>query len=144
MAIDQPPLTRDLLQKLADDRLREPRVLQDTGCFSGAYYLAGYAAEIGLKACIARQFRAEIIPDRKLVERTYSHDIRELLKLAGLAEALKGEQAVSQRFAAFWSIVTDWSERARYRIIGQSEAEDLIRALNDPEDGVLRWIRASW
>jgi hypothetical protein len=41
-------LTRDHLQRLAQVRLTEAGLLLDQGHCSGAYYLAGYAAELGL------------------------------------------------------------------------------------------------
>jgi|SRR4051812_10012471 HEPN domain-containing protein len=144
MATEQPPLTRTLLRELAEARLAEAQLLLRSGQFSGAYYLAGYAAELGLKACIARQFRADQIPDRRLVERTYSHNLDQLVNLAGLAEDLKQRRALSDAFATYWTSVTNWSEQARYRVIGREDAEGLITALNDPADGVLRWIRANW
>ncbi len=40
------------LRQLAEDRLRDAAALLAAGQFSGAYYLAGYAVECGLKACI--------------------------------------------------------------------------------------------
>ncbi len=42
------------LQQLARARLREAEALLNAGEWSGAYYLAGYAVECGLKACIAK------------------------------------------------------------------------------------------
>lgn len=50
-------LNRYDLQRLADLRAAEARLLLDNGYWSGAYYLAGYAVECGLKACIARRVR---------------------------------------------------------------------------------------
>ena len=144
MATDEQPLTRTLLRDLAEERLGEAETLLKAGRVAGAYYLAGYSAELGLKACIARQFRADAIPDRKLVEQTYSHDIAKLASLAGLAESLKRRQLSNKRFAAYWEVVTNWSERARYRRIEAIEASDLLLALTDPQDGVMRWIRENW
>ena len=43
------------LQALAQAKLDDAKLLFDNGRFSNAYYLAGYAVELGLKACIARQ-----------------------------------------------------------------------------------------
>src|SRR5262249_32127022 len=45
---------RSDFQQLADVRIDEAAVLLAQGKFDGAYYLAGYAVECGLKACIAR------------------------------------------------------------------------------------------
>ena len=47
-------LKRRDLRELALLRLKEAQVLLANGCWSGAYYLAGYAVECALKACIAK------------------------------------------------------------------------------------------
>ncbi|MGB7136749.1 MAG: HEPN domain-containing protein [Acidobacteriaceae bacterium] len=60
-------MNRKDLQSLANTRLREARVLFRAKEFSGAYYLAGYAVECALKACIAKQYRQHDFPDRKTV-----------------------------------------------------------------------------
>ena len=44
----------------------------------GAYYLAGYAIECALKACIAKATRRYDFPDRKKVDASHTHDLREL------------------------------------------------------------------
>jgi HEPN domain-containing protein len=47
-------MNRTDFQELAEERLEDARPLLDAGRFSGAYYLAGYAVECALQACIAR------------------------------------------------------------------------------------------
>jgi HEPN domain-containing protein len=44
-------MNRDDFQQLADVRIAEAAVLLAQGNYDGAYYLAGYAVECGLKAC---------------------------------------------------------------------------------------------
>jgi uncharacterized protein with von Willebrand factor type A (vWA) domain len=63
-------------QQLARLRLDEAKLLARENQASGAYYLGGYAIECALKARIAKQFRANEIPDRALVNRVYTHDLR--------------------------------------------------------------------
>lgn len=48
-------MKRQDLRELALLRLKEAQVLFANGCWSGAYYLAGYAIECALKACIAKK-----------------------------------------------------------------------------------------
>jgi hypothetical protein len=48
-------VNRAEFQKLADLRAREAGVLLAARCYDGAYYLAGYAVECALKACIVFQ-----------------------------------------------------------------------------------------
>jgi len=47
-------MNRNDFQQLADVRIDEAVVLLDQGKYDGAYYLAGYAVECSLKACIAK------------------------------------------------------------------------------------------
>ena len=47
-------MNRNDFQQLADVRINEAEALLVQGKYDGAYYLAGYAVECGLKACIAK------------------------------------------------------------------------------------------
>jgi hypothetical protein len=73
---------RATFQRLAQLRIDEAKILFGQRQPSGTYYLAGYAIECALKAIIAKQFRADEIPDKSLVNRVYTHDLPELLRLA--------------------------------------------------------------
>ena len=85
---------RTTFQRLAELRLSEARLLAHGGHPSGAYYLAGYAIECALKAYIAAQLRENEIPDRAFVNDIYTHDLRKLIRLAGLeAELDRARQA---------------------------------------------------
>lgn len=79
------------LKQLAEDRLLDAQGLLSLGRWSGAYYLAGYAVECGLKACVLGHIMRTgvIFTDKKYAERCWTHDAADLLKLAGL-EALLG------------------------------------------------------
>ena len=61
-----------------------------------------------------------------------------------MTESLKQRQLTNEPFAAYWEVVTNWSERARYRLIDKIEADELLLALSDPQDGVMAWIRENW
>ena len=50
-------ISRSDFQWLAKTRIREAKALLDNGLFDGAYYLAGYAVECALKACIVKKIR---------------------------------------------------------------------------------------
>jgi hypothetical protein len=82
-------MNRADFQQLAELRLLEARALLAAELPDGAYYLAGYAVECGLKACIAAKTREHDFPDKKLVEKSYSHDVEKLLDAAGLSDRLK-------------------------------------------------------
>lgn len=133
------PLTRELLSSLTGERLREAKALLDADCWSGAYYLAGYAVELALKARIAGMFKADMIPDRNFVQRIYSHRLNELASLAGLTAQLTERSARDVMFEANWDAASRWSEQSRYRMISEADARQLVAAL-DGRDGILRWI----
>jgi hypothetical protein len=74
---------RGQLQQLAELRLEDAEALITSGRWAAAYYLLGYCVECGLKACVAKQFRADEVPDRKLVNSFYTHRLDELLAISG-------------------------------------------------------------
>jgi len=59
--------------------------------------------------CIARQFQQHDIPDRKLVNDVYTHDMDKSLDLAGLRPTFQQDAAVEQALRTNWSIVKDWT-----------------------------------
>lgn len=133
-------MTRGEFQALAEKRVLEAKVLLDAGHFDGAYYLAGYAVECALKACIAKRFRQEDIPDKRFVDKIYVHNLEELLKHSEI-----DARTTTEEIEVNWSIVKDWSERSRYELGGKEEqAKDLYLAITDPKDGVLTWTKNSW
>ena len=135
---------RALLQQLAGLRLEEAKALARQRQFSGAYYLAGYAIECALKARIAAQFRANEIPDKSLVNKIYTHDLAELLRLAGLeAELETGRQADSD-LDRRWSITKSWNEQARYSVWTEEQALAIIDAIDAGPGGLFRWLSARW
>ena len=59
-------VTRSEFQELAEQRLVEAKALLDQGQWDGAYYLAGYAVELALKACIIKTLMAtDAFPDKE-------------------------------------------------------------------------------
>jgi len=128
---------------LAELRLKEARALLNNRRQLGAYYLAGYAIECALKACIAKQRKIfEFPPKRRSVEKMYSHDLGVLLDVAGLEEELRKEVEANPAFAVNWATVKDWNADSRYTTSG-SKAKDLYNAIAGP-NGVLPWIRLRW
>lgn len=133
------------LQRLSEDRLRDAGVLLRARRYQAAYYLLGYSIECAVKACIARQFRANTIPDRGLVNSVYKHDLEELVGVAGLSSALKKARQADAEFEAKWNVVKNWKPDARYqRSIARRDAEDLHDAVSDAAHGVLQWLQRHW
>jgi hypothetical protein len=136
---------RNDLRRLSRLRISEARLLLRAGAAQGAYYLAGYAVECALKACIARQFQQHDLPDRALVNDVYTHDLDRLLGLADLRRALKQESAAYPLLQTNWDVVKDWKETARYNAtITAKEAQDLYSACTARRYGVLAWLRNQW
>jgi len=138
-------MNRQDFQKLVQVRLDEAVVLFERGRFSGAYYLAGYAVECGLKASIAKKTRKhDFPPDRRTIEGAYTHDLDKLVKSAGLDPELDREMKVNKALGRHWAIVKDWSEQSRYEEKSRQETADLIDAISSSPHGVLEWIRQRW
>jgi len=82
-------VNRTDLQNLANERIAEAKILLDAGKWSGAYYLAGYAVEFGLKACIAKLMKSEEFPDKNFSAKCWVHDIEPLVDLARLKKTAR-------------------------------------------------------
>ena len=92
------------LQELAKVRLKEAAALHRLGLFDGAYYLAGYAVECALKACIAKGTQRHEFPDKKKVESSHSHNLRELIRVAGLDDARVEQISQDPNFKTNWDV----------------------------------------
>ena len=82
-------MNRAEFHTLADTRIGDAKVLLDAGRHQAAYYLAGYAIECALKACVAKQIREHDFPDRKLINDSYTHNLEQLLAISGLKPQLE-------------------------------------------------------
>lgn len=134
--------TRSEFEKLAEFNLADAELLLERERFTSAYQLAGFAAECALKAIVVRQFKAEKLPNLFLVEKAYTHDLEQLMELAGLEDSLSKRKS-DKGFARRWAIVKNWNEEGRYTIISAEEARDYVEALSG-DDGVMAWIRGHW
>ena len=143
-----------LLKALADLRVREAQALLAASCPNAAYYLAGYAVEAALKAIIAVRFEQHTVPDLKVVNDFYKHDLKTLLRLANLDKLLEAHRHSDSEFSKNWSIVEGWSVHARYsyslprdmliEYADMSEAESLVNAMTHEKNGVLPWLKLFW
>lgn len=138
-------MNRTDLQKLADIRVEDARVLIDAGRFPGAYYLLGYAVECALKACIAKQIREHDFPDKRLVLDSYTHNLDRLLEISGVKRQFDDKVKTDGGFGASWTTVRDWTEGARYENnVPEVKVRDLLKATTDPASGVLTWLKTLW
>ena len=132
------------LRSNAQAKLDDAMILLQNRKFANAYYLAGYAVEMGLKACIAAHISAETIPDKDLIKNILRHDFPVLVGLAGLQPELKEQKDKDPDFAANWAFVSEWSPDARYEDKDITSAQAIIEAIGNQKSGVLQWIKMYW
>jgi hypothetical protein len=139
-------VNRAEFQALADVRLAEARDLLalNPPRPDGAYYLAGYAVECALKACIARGYAQHDWPEKGFVAECHTHIILTLVKLAGLEPQRAVDANANHALGLNWLIVKDWSERSRYERHAWAKAQKMVDAVGDNANGVLTWIKAHW
>jgi len=137
-------VNRKDLQALSRIRIREAKGLLSLGLHDGAYYLAGYAVECALKACIAKGTQRHDFPERKKVDASHTHDLRQLLTIANLEDAWREETRRSAAFRNNWDVVLSWSEQSRYSSRSPDLAREIIQAIENKNGGVIRWIRHYW
>jgi HEPN domain-containing protein len=138
-------MNRADFRRLAGMRLREAQILLKNRQYSGAYYLCGYAVECALKACIAKRTgRYEFPPDRRTVERLYSHDLAGLAIEAGLDDLIRSNGTAHPDFLNNWAITKNWSEQARCVTWSAADAKDLLSSVSEPNHGVLKWLEQHW
>lgn len=140
-------MNRNDFRKLAHQRLKEARILLEKRQAGGAYYLAGYAVECALKACIAKQTKRYDFPDKNRAAKSWTHDLTDLVKAAGLGPELNGLLRSPEQLAFMfnWVLVRDWDEASRYkRGIALQTAHDLYESISNPNDGVLQWLSRHW
>ena len=138
-------MKKNELQKITLIRIEEAKILLQNKFYSGAYYLAGYALECAIKACLSKQISRHYIPEKRFIMEVYTHDLQKLIKLddnlsIAHTERLKSDQA----FDINWSIVKDWNEHARYRQYDSKKAEELIKAITSTKGGILTWVQQYW
>jgi len=98
----------------------------ELGLYDGAYYLAGYAVECALKACIAKDTRRHQFPDKKRVDLSHSHDLLQLIRVAGLEDEHNELVRSDRDFEMNWEVVKRWSEQSRYRGHSSESAQALL------------------
>ena len=134
-------VTRADFQAMAGARLREAGALLAAGEWSGAYYLAGYALELGLKSLVIKKLMAtDAFPDQKLIQNSYTHSLKVLVGTAGLTADLDAAVPASPALSGGWRAAQEWSEQSRYYEWDEIEAREMMDAVKE----VMAWIRTQW
>jgi len=137
-------MNRIELQEISEVRLRESRTLLNAGFAEGAYYLAGYAVECALKACIAKRTQEHDFPEKKFVNDSHTHNLKTLLQLAELKTELDTIIEADPAMESVMDRVQEWSETSRYQRKTAQEADALLKAIEEGKGGLLPWIRLHW
>jgi hypothetical protein len=88
---------------------------------------------------------AEVVfEDKRYSEKCWTHNLIQLVDLAGLKAALAADAAADLDLLANWDAVKDWSESSRYAHTTKAEAEQLYDAIIAKKHGVLSWIKGRW
>jgi HEPN domain-containing protein len=107
-------ISKAQLVVLAESKLADAQLLLQAGRGDNAYYLAGYAIELMLKAILSTQFKNETLPDRALLRDLFVHDIEKLARSSKIDEDLKLALDMDERFNASWKTVLEWDPISRY------------------------------
>jgi HEPN domain-containing protein len=137
-------VNRAELQRLANERIDDAKVLLAARHWSGAYYMAGYAVECALKACIAKLMKSEEFPDKSFAEKCWTHNLPQLLSLAGLKDDFAAAIQADTDLADNWDTVKEWTESSRYDLTPKADAEGLYAAITDRKHGMLPWLKQRW
>jgi HEPN domain-containing protein len=137
-------MDRKDLRALSRVRLSEARALLKAGLPDGAYYLAGYAVECALKACIAKATQRYEFPEKKRVDASYTHNLEKLVETARLQDEFLAAAKADPLFRKYWNDVQEWSEQARYDKHSEQSARALIEAIGDRNHGVMKWVKLYW
>ena len=137
-------LTKRDLEQLAQIRHDDALLLFQQNRCSTAYYIAGYAVELGLKACIARLIQPNVIPEKAFINAIYVHKLDSLLSVAGLKSDFDVAVNADPKLAAYWAIASNWSEESRYKLWEPFETASLLTAICDPTSGVFKWVKEHW
>ncbi len=137
-------VNRAELQRLAKERISDAKVLLVAHHWSAGYYLAGYAVECALKACIAKLMKSEEFPDKKFAEKCWTHNLPQLLDLAGLKADFEASLKADPDLLDNWDAVKEWTEESRYARTTKAKAENLYEAITDKKHGVLSWLKRRW
>jgi hypothetical protein len=134
-------------QLLAEERVKDAGLLLGGGHWAAAYYLAGYAIECGLKACVLAYVanNPEIIFREMMFSKNcWTHNIGDLVAVSGLEAIRRTDADMNLVLGINWTIVQKWNETTRYEFKSELDAKRLYEAVTHHNDGVLPWIRIRW
>lgn len=137
-------ITRGELQYLAQLRLDDALLLLKDSRVSTAYYLAGCAVELALKACISKLIQPDTLPDKAFISAIESRKLEDLLAVSGLRFEMNADIRHQPQLGASWAIASNWSEDSHYQVWDSVTATNLVQAVGDKTHGVFQWVKKHW
>ena len=140
-------MDRNGWQAMSKRWLKDAKCLLQGKCWAAAYYLAGYALEFGLEACLLVHVGAKpeaIFKDRKFSDKVWTHSIADLVRIAELETDRVALVAANAVFQKYWIDAKDWNEKSRHATASHRDAKKLFKAIADKVNGVLKWIKVHW
>jgi hypothetical protein len=139
------------IKEISNTRLQEAKILHANKYFDGAFYLAGYAVELVLKAKICELLDIPNLYDesfqkssKDLFKSYRTHKLDNLILLAGLRTKFEEAKANDVSLQQNWNFLAErWSEQCRYFCCGsikEKESETLINSIENKKNGILTWI----
>lgn len=113
-------LTPEQLKELSIERLNDAKVLYASERYDGAFYICGYAIELGLKYKICKTLDWDEYPvSGKGAEKHKSfktHKFDDLLHYSGIEKQ-------KHAFVEEWSAVMKWDSEIRYSFVKQTSQD---------------------
>jgi len=145
-----------IIREIAEERLAEAIILRDKGKYNGAFYLAGYAVELALKAKICDNFgfpnlfdeddQSAITGIGELRKAVKKHDLFVLLMFSGLKIKFDDAMANDKGFLRINSLLfKNWNESYRYKPCGFCKDYDVIEMIDlmTNANNIMQWINRS-
>lgn len=135
------------IRQLADLRIEEAENLNQVGYPDGAFYLAGYAVELYLKAKICENlnlptFYTQYAPRTDLSKTFLIHNLDRLILLSGLLPKFETEKINDPIFRVHWLKIELWSEKSRYDLQGVHLARETTEFIESVKI-ITQWIKIS-
>ncbi len=142
--------TQSDIEVLAYAKLDDAELLLANNRLDNAYYLAGYAVELLLKARVCKTLGISDFFDfenpartklknESVITRPYKvHDYEQLIILSGIYVEFQKELMINNLFSEKWSTISQWNENARY-LTGKTfdEVKDFLTSAKE----VMLWIK---
>lgn len=99
---------------------------------------------VWIESMYSKKYGKIHFPEKETVNKSYTHNLEQLIGVAGLKTDLETSIRGNVDFATNWALVRDWKETSRYEDHDFRKARDIYYAITSRRNGVLKWIRNYW